>query len=200
FGAGATSIELEGGPLSLAALGVRDGELGLTHTREATLEAHLRVEVGGGTIRGSGSGSLVNLSLQRRELGPREVRGLRLGFRADGEAALDGSRVSLREGEVSLGDVRFAGRLELERDQAGSRLRLAGGVPLASCASVVSSIPEPMLTEARGIRLEGTFALDHSLNYDSAHPSALGLTLHVENGCRVVEAPDELSPTRFRSV
>jgi hypothetical protein len=199
FGAGATSIELEGGPLSLAALGVRDGELGLTHTREATLEAHLRVEVGGGTIRGSGSGSLVNLSLQRRELGPREVRGLRLGFRADGEAALDGSRVSLREGEVSLGDVRFAGKLELERDQAGSRLRLAGGVPLASCASVVNSIPEAMLTEARGIRLEGTFALDHSLNYDSAHPSALGLTLHVENGCRVVEAPDELSPTRFRS-
>jgi membrane peptidoglycan carboxypeptidase len=64
----------------------------------------------------------------------------------------------------------------------------------------VSSIPEAMLTEAQGIELEGTFALAHSLVYDSARPTALALTLRVENGCRVVEAPDELSPERFRSV
>jgi hypothetical protein len=200
FGAGPTSVELEGGPLSLSALGVRDGELGLTHTREATLEAHLRVEVEGGVIRGSGSGALANLSLQRRELGPREVRGLKLGFRAEGEAALDGSRVSLRDTEVSLGEVRFAGKLELERDQAGTRVELTGGVPLASCGAVVSSIPEAMLTEAHGLKLEGTFRLDHSLTYDSERPSALALSLRVENGCRVVEAPDALSPERFRSV
>jgi hypothetical protein len=200
LGPGVTAIELEGGPLSLAALGVRDGALGLTRTRDATLEAHLRVEVGDGVLRGSGSGALANLSLNRRELGPREVRGLRLGFRADGEAALDGSRVSLQGTELSLGDVRFAGKLEVERDQAGARVRLDGGVPLASCAAMVSSIPEAMLTEAQGIELEGTFALAHSLVYDSARPSALALTLRVENGCRVVEAPDELSPERFRSV
>ncbi len=200
FGPGVTAIEVEGGPLSLAALGVRDGALGLTRTRDATLEAHLRVEIGGGVIRGSGGGALANLSLNRRELGPREVRGLRLGFRADGEAALDGSRVSLRDTELSFGDVRFAGKLEVERDQAGARVRLEGGVPLASCAAVVTSIPEAMLTEAHGIKLEGTFALAHSLVYDSARPAALGLTLRVENGCRVVEAPDELSPDRFRSV
>jgi hypothetical protein len=200
LGAGPTSVELEGGPLNLSALGVRDGELGLTHTREATLEAHLRVEIEGGVIRGSGSGALANLSLQRRELGPREVRGLTLGFRAEGEAALDGSRVSLRDSEVSLGEVRFAGKLELERDQAGTRVELTGGVPLASCGAVVSSIPEAMLTEARGLKLEGTFSLDHSLVYDSARPSALALSLRVENGCRVVEAPDALSPERFRSV
>ncbi|HTQ07838.1 MAG TPA: biosynthetic peptidoglycan transglycosylase [Polyangiaceae bacterium] len=199
FGADPPSVELEGGPVSLAALGVRDGELGLTHTRDATLEAHLHVELAAGSVRGSGSGSLMNLSLQRRELGAQEVRGLNLGFRTSGEAALDGSRVSLRDTEVTVGEVKAAGSFEYARDESGVRLRVAGGVPLASCDAVVASIPAALLNDAAGVRLEGTFALDHALTYDSAHPSALALTLHVENGCRVVSAPPELSPDRFRA-
>ncbi len=199
FGPDSPSVELEGGPVSLAALGVRDGELGLTHTREATLEAHLRVELAGGTVRGSGSGSLANLSLERRELGAREVRGLKFGFRTSGEAALDGSRVSLRDTELTVGEVKAVGNFELARDESGVRLHVAGGVPLASCGAVVASIPAALLNDASGVKLEGTFALDHALSYDSAHPSALALTLHVENGCRVVSAPPELSPDRFRS-
>lgn len=199
FGADAPSLELEGGPVSLAALGVHDGELGLTHTRDATLEAHLRLELGGGSVRGSGNGSLANVSLDRPELSAREVRGLKLGFRTSGEAALDGSHVSLKDTELTLGDVKAAGNFELARDEEGVRVRLAGGVPLASCDAVVASIPAALLNDAAGVRLAGTFALDHSFSYDSAHPHALALTLHVENGCRVVSAPPELSPDRFRS-
>jgi hypothetical protein len=199
FGAEPPVVELEGGPVSLAALGVRDGELGLTRTRDATLEAHLRVELGDGTFRGSGTGSLVNVSLQRPEIGAREVRSLKLGFRTNGEAALDGSHVTLRDTELTVGDVRASGEFELERDESGTRVRVAGDVPLASCESVVQSLPAALLNDAAGVRLEGTFALDHALRYDSAHPEALALTLHVENGCRVVAAPPELSPERFRS-
>jgi Transglycosylase len=200
FGTAAPSFELEGGPVSLAAFGVRDGELGLTHTRDATLEAHLRVELENGAINGSGSGTLVSVSLRRPELGAREVRGLKLGFRATGEYAFDGSRLSLRDTELLLGEVKAAGSLDFERDEQGVRLRIAGGVPLASCDAVVSSIPSALLSDAAGIHLAGTFALDDALTYDSAHPNTLALTLHVENGCRVVDAPPELSPDRFRSV
>ncbi len=199
FGPEPPLVELEGGPVSLAALGVRDGELGLTRTRDATLEAHLRVELGNGTLRGSGSGALVNVSLRRPEIGAREVRALKLGFRANGEAAFDGSRVSLRDTELTVGDVKLRGNLELERDEAGTRVKLAGGVPLASCEAVVQSLPSALLNDAAGVRLAGTFALDHALSYDSAHPDALALTLHVENGCRVAAAPPELSPERFRA-
>ena len=73
FGPEPPVVELEGGPVSLAALGVRDGELGLTRTRDVTLEAHLHVELGD-MLRGSGTGSLVNVSLRRPEIGAREVR------------------------------------------------------------------------------------------------------------------------------
>lgn len=197
---GAPSVELEGGPVSLAALGVRDGELGLKHTREATLEAHLRLELGGGGVHVAGTGALANVSFQRPEVSAREVRGLKLGFRANGDVALDGSRVKFSDSEVWLGEVKLAGNVEVERDAAGTRVRAAGGIPLAACDAVISSIPAALLSEAPGIKLEGTFALTHALSFDSAHPNALSLALHVDNGCHVTAAPEELSPERFRSV
>ena len=197
---GAPSVELEGGPVSLAALGVRDGELGLTHTREATLEAHLRLELSGGAVHAAGTGALANVSFRRREVSAREVRGLKLGFRVNGDVALDGSRVHLADSEVSVGEVKLAGSVDVERDTQGTRVRAAGGVPLAACDAVVQSIPAALLADAPGIRLEGTFALDHALHFDSAKPGALELTLHVDNGCHVTAAPPELSPERFRGV
>jgi len=200
LGGGGPSLELEGGPVSLAALGVRDGEVGLTHTREATLEAHLKVELAGGALRVAGTGALANVSFHRPEVSAREVRGLKVGFRANGEVSLDGSRVHLSDSEVWVGDVKLSGTLELERDASGTRVRAAGGVPLAACDAVLSSIPAALLADAPGIKLEGTFALTHALSYDSAHPGALALTLHVDNGCHVTDAPAELSPERFRGV
>jgi hypothetical protein len=197
---GTPSVELEGGPVSLAALGVRDGELGLKHTREATLEAHLRLELAGGGVHVAGSGALANVSFQRPEVSAREVRGLKLGFRANGDVALDGSRVKFSDSELWLGEVKLAGNLEVERDTAGTRVRAAGGIPLAACDAVIASIPAALLSEAPGIKLEGTFALTHAVSFDSAHPSALSLALHVDNGCHVTAAPEELSPERFRSV
>jgi len=197
---GAPSVELEGGPVSLAALGVRDGELGLKHTREATLEAHLRLELAGGGVHVAGTGALANVSFQRPEVSAREVRGLKLGFRANGDVALDGSRVKFSDSEVWLGEVKLAGNVEVERDAAGTRVRAAGGIPLAACDAVISSVPAALLSEAPGIKLEGTFALTHAVSFDSARPSALSLALHVDNGCHVTAAPEELSPERFRSV
>ncbi len=161
---------------------------------------HLNPVLAGAVVRASGSGALANVSFQLREVSAREVRGLRLGFRGNGELAVDGSRVHLADSEVSIGEVKLAGTLDYERDDAGKRIRAAGGVPLAACNAVITSIPEALLANAPGIQLEGTFALSHALHYDSAKPDALALSLHVENGCRVTGAPPELSPTRFRSV
>jgi hypothetical protein len=45
FAAGEPTLEIEGGPVGLAALGVREGDLGLRRVRDATLEAHFRLEL-----------------------------------------------------------------------------------------------------------------------------------------------------------
>jgi monofunctional biosynthetic peptidoglycan transglycosylase len=192
-------VELEGGPVSLAVLGVRDGALGLTRTREATVEAHLRLELTpAGTLRATGSGALANWSVQRRELGPNELRGIRAGFRGDAEVALDGSLVKLVDSELSFGDVRVTGALELSRGADGVRARVEAGVPLASCEAMLASLPAALVGELNGLRMAGTFALTSSLTFDSAKPADLAVKLSVQNGCRVVDSPPALSPERFR--
>lgn len=192
-------VELEGGPVSLAVLGVRDGALGLTRTREATVEAHLRLELTPeGTLRATGSGALANWSMQRKELGPQELRGIRAGFRGNAELAVDGSLVKLEGAELSFGDVRVTGKLELVRDGEGVRARVEAGVPLASCEAMLASLPAALVGELNGLRMAGTFALTSSLAFDSKNPDELAVKLSVQNGCRVVDAPPALSPERFR--
>lgn len=196
---GNPSLEIEGGPVSLGVLGVKDGELGLTRTRDATVEAHLRLELlAGGVVRATGSGALVNLSILRQELGPRELRGLRLAFRGSGDFALDGSSVKIGDSELALGDVKLAGNLELERDERALRVRGSGGVPLAACDALLGSLPTALVGDLAGVRLSGTFGLSSSVGYDSARPDDLTVKLKVSNDCRVVDAPEGFSPARFR--
>ncbi|HEY3499709.1 MAG TPA: biosynthetic peptidoglycan transglycosylase [Polyangiaceae bacterium] len=197
---GLPSLEVEGGPVSLGMLGVKDGELGLRRTRDASVEAHVRLALlPGGIVQASGSGAIVNLALQRPELGPRELTGLRLAFRGNADVALDGSRLRVGDSEVSIGDVKLAGNLELERDGAALKLRGSGGVPLASCDAMLGSLPPALIGELAGLRLTGTFALTSSVEYDSARPADLVVKLKVANDCRVVDAPAAFAPERFRS-
>jgi hypothetical protein len=200
--AGEPSLEVEGGPVPLAVLGVRDGQLGLTRTRETTLEAHLALALGGGgtSVRATGSGRVVNLSIDRPALSRREVSGLRLGFRGLGDVTLDGSRAVVEDAELTIGDVKLAGSFELTRGSAGRRLRSKGGVPLASCASLLGSLPSSLTTELGGLELEGTFSLSYDVDIDVAHLDKTHVKLDVKNDCRVKKVPKELSAARFRSV
>jgi hypothetical protein len=200
--AGEPSLEVEGGPVPLAVLGVGDGQLGLTRTREATLEAHLSLTLaaGGTGVRTSGSGRLVNLSIDRRALSPREIRGLRLGFRGLGDVSFDGSRIALEDAELAIGDVKLAGAFELTQGNTARRLRSKGGVPLASCSSLLASLPTSLATELGGLELEGTFSLAYDVDIDVAHLDKTRVKLDVKNDCRVKRVPKELSAARFRSV
>jgi hypothetical protein len=200
--AGEPSLELEGGPVPLAVLGIEDGQLGLTHTRDATLEAHLSLTLAGeGTaVRASGSGRVENLSIQRRALSSREIRGLRLGFRGAGDLSFDGSRLALDDVEVTVGDVKLAGNLELTKGSAARRLRSKGGVPLASCASLLSSLPSALTSELGGLELEGTFSLAYDVDVDVSKLDKTHVKLDVKNDCRVKKVPSELSAARFRSI
>jgi hypothetical protein len=198
---GSPSVELEGGPVALGALGVREGDLGLRRVREASLEAHMRVDLlpGVGALRGSGSGKLLDLSLVRPELARTELRRLGLSFRAAGEARLDGSRLVLDDVELAVGHVRLATTFSAERDDAGLRLRSKGGVPLASCDAMLGSLPKELVAELDGLALEGTFALSYEVDYLANKPDATRVVLDVKNDCRVKSAPGSLSPQRFRA-
>ncbi len=199
---GDPTLEVEGGPVPLSLLGVQDGELGLMRTHAATLEAHavLTLSEQVGKISARGSGRLANLSVLRPALAPGEIRGVRLGFRGAGEVSVDGSELSLEDAEVSLGELTLGASLELSRGPGRLHLRSKGGVPLASCETMLSALPAALTAELGGMALEGTFSLHYDVDVDTTDLEAMKVRLDVKNDCRIVKIPAGLSPDRFRHV
>ena len=192
-------LEVEGGPVSLGTLGVRDGDFGLFAVRDATLEAHLLLSLGARSVRFSGSGRLSNLSIHRPALSPEQLRGIRLGLSGRGELATDGSAIALDDAEVTFGDVKLTGNLRFANDLQGMRVSAKGAVPLASCGVMLASIPEGLVRSLGGLKLDGVFSLGFELAYDSTNVEAMRVGLDVKNECRVTYAPAELNPERFRT-
>jgi len=72
-----------------------------------------------------------------------------------------------------------------------------GGVPLASCQSLLDSAPEGLLPLLRGLKFAGTFALDAQVSFDTEKLSDMRVRWDFKNECRVTEVPVDLSPKRF---
>jgi hypothetical protein len=199
---GEPSLEVEGGPVTLALLGIREGELGLTRTRDATLEAHVNITLlpGASGVRATGSGRLANLSIHRPALSPDEIRGVALGFRGSGDYAFDGSRIAIDDLEVAVSEIKLQATAELTRGKSGHSVRSKGQVPLASCASLFRSLPAALTKELRGMELEGTFSLAYDMALDALRPDDFRVKLDVKNDCKISKIPNELSPSRFRGI
>jgi Transglycosylase len=190
---------IEGGPVSLGALGVQEGDFGLLDVDKATLEAKANavLSADGRSLRVVGSGKLASLALERKWLASVPVRGISLGLRGRVQVELDGSRVSIAQGELALGKLRVALDGELAQAEDHQKIQLAGGVPLASCQSLLDSAPDGLAPVLAGMRMTGTFALDGRIEVDTRHLDDMVTRWNVVNECRISETPADVAPRRF---
>jgi penicillin-binding protein 1A len=199
---GDVQARLRGGPVSLRSLGVREHDFGLIGVQLATVQASgdVTLAADGSTLAFSGSGALDNLALQRPELSAVPLSGIRLAFRANGTTTLDGARLVLNEGELSLGDVRVQGSGSLYRAERSVQTHWSGGVPLASCQAFLDATPRGLAPLISALRMSGTFGVNAELDFDSEHPNETRVRLNVANDCHIEQVPPELSPRRFGSL
>ena len=199
---GEVHARLQGGPVSLRSLGVRERDFGLIGVQLATLQASgdVTLAADGGLLAFSGSGALDNVALQRAELSAVPLSGIQLAFRAKGTTTLDGAKLVLDDGELSFGDVRVRGRGSLIRGERTVEAHWSGGVPLASCQAFLDATPRGLLPLISSLRMTGTFGVNAALDFNSEHPSETRVRLNVANDCRIEQVPAELSPRRFASL
>ncbi len=196
---GEPELELAGGPVSLAALGVREGDFGLFDVRRASLEAHTKLAlVAGPSLRVSGSGSLRDVSLYRPALAPAPLKGIRLGWRGSAESRLDGSLLDVSDAELTLGDVRLAGSGLLERSGDVFRIKAKGGVPLAACEKLLDSVPQGFAPLLSGLRMSGTFSAGFAMDVDTQQLERMKVDIDVKNACVITHVPEALAPSRFQ--
>jgi monofunctional biosynthetic peptidoglycan transglycosylase len=196
---GPVQVELDGGPVSLATLGVQEGDFGLLDVAGANVAAKgkLLFTEDGKLAAFNGSGTLSGVSINHKALATRPVRGIRLSWRGRGEAALDGSRVRLDQGELEFGGVRIQAHGEIERGAEDGRIAGQVTVPLASCQAMLDALPEGLAPLLTGMRMSGTFALDASLQLDTKRLDQMRFGWDLANECRVTATPAEIAPRRF---
>lgn len=135
--------DIQGGPIWLSSVGVRDGDFGLFDVARTSLStrSHLILSADGTTVRVDGEGKVHALSLRSTALSDEEVAGLELAFRAKAEVALDGSRARIAEAEVDLGAIHFT--FQGEYDHVKPQ-------PAEPAVAAVASHRRARRTDARG--------------------------------------------------
>lgn len=193
--------DVQGGPISLSALGVKEGDFGLLDAARASLStrSHLVLTAEGDSLRVDGEGKVHNLSIRSAALSDEPVAGLELAFRVKGDGRLDGSHLHIDTGEIDLGALRILGEGDFDKLKETFRVRGGFEVPLTACQSLLDSVPKGLVPKLQGMRMAGSFALKGKASFDTSHlDHGFVLDWDTSNSCRVTEAPPEINVQRFR--
>lgn len=198
-GAGPVRLKVEGGPVSLGTLGVREGDFGLVGVAQAEVgglfEAELAADGTGLDLRTDAQ--LERLTVKSERLAPRPVSIQRTRLLGRASVGVDGSRYSIERAELQVGEASFKLQGNIERGEDFVALEMSGGTPLIACQTLLDSAPRGLLDRVEQVKMQGTLSLDVGVNFDTRKPSDMKVRWDLKNACRITEVPAVLSPERF---
>jgi hypothetical protein len=199
LGEGSIELSLEGGPISLQTLGVREGDFGLLGVGNSALSLQTHVELSpSGSLGISASGRLEQLSLEQPALAPEPLRDVNLNWSGVLQLDLGQRRFAVENAELGLEDVRVKLEGSIEAAQDDVRVALDVEVPKTSCQDMLAAAPAALLPQLGGLRLGGTFALHSRVALDTSDPKKTEVEWDFDNRCKVLDTPEEIDPKRFR--
>jgi hypothetical protein len=192
-------LRVEGGPISLMNLGVREGDFGLLGTDDSRLTLSTQVALSAeGALSISASGRLQRLAFEQAALAPEPLRDMNLLW--GGEIQLDMSQRKLvvSDGVLGLGRARVQVGASLEAVGDDLKVDLTVQIPRTPCQDMLEAAPAALLPQLEGLRLGGTIALDSHVQFDTAAPKETAVEWELVNKCKVKEVPEAVDPRLFR--
>jgi hypothetical protein len=192
------ALTLDGGPISLALLGIREGAAGLVDVAKATAIGRARMVLAGDgrSLTFDGDGGLHGLSIQNARLAADVVRDLDLDLRARGIATSQGE-LRVDDFGVTLGSLQLSAAAALEQDASHLAGTLRAEVPSSECQALLDSIPTALLPALHGLRMAGTFQGRGRLEFDTRALDSLKLDYDISDQCRIAVPVAALAPERF---
>jgi len=196
---GEIALHVEGGPVTLASLGVREQDFGLFDVGRAKLEAKgdVKLTADASKVLFDGTGRLASLSIVHKALADDPVQGLDLGWRASGSVALDGSVVRLDEGKIDLGAIRFEASAGITQGPDFTRIEGRASIPTSDCQRVFESLPPGLIPKLLGMKMSGTFGLSSGFELDTRYPNDMQIDWDLKNRCKINKAPPGIDVERF---
>jgi hypothetical protein len=193
------SLRLSVGPISLPQLGITEGDFGLENIQATQLGLELGAQFAleTGELSFESKGRVSGLSIRQPFISRDTIKGM--GFEWEGAAKLDSvkRRIHSEQLRVSVGPVatRLKGDVELANDHHTIDGSLE--IPLAACQDLFDVLPEGMTPLLRGWRVDRNFALRLTVAFDSRKPTKSSIGFRLDNQCRVLSVPAEVSPSKF---
>ncbi|HEY8080330.1 MAG TPA: hypothetical protein VIF62_39640, partial [Labilithrix sp.] len=189
---------LSGGPVSLAALGVKEGTKGLFDVAHGAIsgKGQLVLDAAGDALTFDGEIALRQISIKQPRLAPEPLRRLELGASARGVLD-DQGKLRIDDAKLDIGalHVETHGTIEETRDHFAVSLGVA--VAPAACEALLESAPEGLLPSVRAARMSGTFGATARVVFDTRTIDKLVLEYDVDDRCRMSEVPSDLARDRF---
>ena len=199
---GEIALHVEGGPVTLASLGVHEQDFGLFDVGRAKLEAKgdvkLTADAGKGHVRRKRP---LDVALHRASsaLADDPVEGLDLAWRAAGSAALDGSigPPRRRQGRARRHPLRSVGR-----HRTSARFHAHRGTreyPHLRLPARLRVVAPGAHSQAPRFEDEGTFGLQSGFELDTRNPNDMKIDWELKNRCRITKAPPDIDVERFQT-
>jgi hypothetical protein len=196
--AGDVSAHLAGGPVSLALLGVKEGTKGLADVGRGTVEGKglLVLSDAADALTFDGRVTLRSLAINEPRIALSPVRGI--DFSVSGRGMLgDNGRLRIDDAELDMGALHAKMHGTVEETSDHYAISLSMDVAPAACQALLDSTPEGLLPIVRPSRMTGVFGASMSLGFDSRTLDKLALDYRIDDRCKMLEVPRELSRDRF---
>ena len=193
------SLTLQGGPVTLAQLGIAEGAAGLLGVRTSDFTGGARVvfDRKGGSLVFDAEGALRGVGLHDERVAPEDIRGLDVSFAVRGAASEPGVlRLDALRARLGAAELTASGTIERRPDSWAAAVALE--VPTTACGAAIASIPTALVPALQGSVFDGTFAAHGRLAFDTRDLDALSLTYDVRDGCRARVVPMALARDRFQ--
>ena len=197
-GAGEMTARLAGGPVSLAALGVKEGMKGLKDVARGTVsgKGQLVLSEAADALTFDGEVKLASISLDQRRLAVEPLRGIE--FSLSGRGVLDDhGKLRVDDAQLDMGALHVQTHGIVEESPEHFAVSLAIDVAPAACQALLDSAPQGLLPLVRASRMAGTFGANVNLAFDTRTIDKLALDYRIDDQCRMIEVPRELSRERF---
>ncbi|HTV21636.1 MAG TPA: biosynthetic peptidoglycan transglycosylase [Polyangiaceae bacterium] len=197
---GSVELNLQGGPISLQTLGVREGDFGLLGVKNSALSMQTHVELTpAGALGVVASGRLTQLSIAEPALAPEPLRDMNLNWSGQVRLDLGQRKFAIEDGSLGLEDVRVTLSGSIEAVDNDVRVALSIEVPKTPCQDMLAAAPPTLLPMLQGLRLGGSFALHSRVALDTSDPSKTEAEWELDNKCKVLATPAEIDPDNFRA-
>jgi hypothetical protein len=195
---GSVELNLQGGPISLQTLGVREGDFGLMGVGGSELSVQTHVELTpAGSLDIAASGRLERLSIAQPALAPEPLRDMNLSWSGQIRLDLGQRKFTIEDGSIGLEDARVTLAGSIEAVENDVRFGLTVAVPKTPCQDMLAAAPANLLPMLQGLRLGGTFALHSRVALDTSDPAKTEAEFELDNRCKVLATPEEIDPKNF---